>query len=689
MFQLALVENPNVGAKSTGAQLIYFLRWFMEFPFETDCLLMTDDVSHITRHAREGTELCLRDMRDHGAVLVMVNTSVTQGCSQNFCNYIQPLAVSRFQRTLEELTAVVYTRGWSSVWHALCSGHNLERQLDFDVSPALPPAPAPVVDEVPETDPLAESEAGLARLSFDSHPSPPGVVRQAPVPVEPSSPVDGLRPAGHVSLESTDGDVTQLPPGWRPGSGHTPKGSDGPTVAVPTSATSTPTYKRRRLNESGMSGSSGSMRTGSFASCSSMSPSVARISARIPLRVDPIESEQSTWPGRPRETTPGGRLLASRTPCREPSPVAEDATLGMDVQPTEPTVELLDDLDGVSVAQTALVEEIRALAAALRAGATPLASGRSVSAPLSDVVAAVTSSARSLEMPGLVRLPRFDSALEPQARDQLLPQPITCEMHMQPARTCCVCLTIQAERSLTELPEGSPGDQPLPVRSVADSGAHHRELFPRLEVSTQELYSRIATPGVREVVSEHTPLIAKSIAAGHQRRLHTLMVIHDVFFDERLGPPPACRVFTEPSSIECLVREVVSLYHKIGISLARITHCNDDQLVALCCPEPHVVMPSYDDTFIHLRRTTHHVFIVAGDCIAVVREHHGLGSVTDHLRLADGLPVHVDGADGRGFTRRLGPLDRMASHAGRASLCGTCVLSRAPSLLEHERGPSH
>ena len=33
MFQLSIVEKPSISDASTGAQLIYFLRWFVGFPF--------------------------------------------------------------------------------------------------------------------------------------------------------------------------------------------------------------------------------------------------------------------------------------------------------------------------------------------------------------------------------------------------------------------------------------------------------------------------------------------------------------------------------------------------------------------------------------------------------------------------------------------------------------------------------
>ena len=316
----------------------------------------------------------------------------------------------------------------------------------------------------------------------------------------------------------------------------------------------------------------------------------------------------------------------------------------MDVEPTEPVIELQDDLEKVSLAQTALADEIRALSAALCAESLPC-EGCSVTAPLSDVDAAVSASARSLPMPGLLQLPGFDSTSATLPRDRLLPPPLVCDMHVQSSRTCTTCLTIRAERALFSLQENSSDNLSSAACPTADSGVRHRDLYPSLEFPAEQLYDRVAVPGVRGLPQEHTFLAAKSIAAGHQRRLHLLKTLYNVFLGSLPVSALACRISADPNVIDSSIREVLSLYRSAGISLVNILHCSENQLLALCCPELTAIMPSFDDSFTQLSRKTHHLFLAAGDCIAVQREHHGLGSITDHIQLADGLPVHLDGAD--------------------------------------------
>lgn len=54
-------------------------------------------------------------------------------------------------------------------------------------------------------------------------------------------------------------------------------------------------------------------------------------------------------------------------------------------------------------------------------------------------------------------------------------------------------------------------------------------------------------------------------------------------------------------------------------------------------------MPECDARFLVPDKSTHHLFAIAGSSLAVRREHHGVGHVTDHLRICGGLPLHIEG----------------------------------------------
>ena len=402
--------------------------------------------------------------------------------------------------------------------------------------------------------PVPDPVQAMARLSLRAPlPPPDGVappvaatLREDTTPSSAGSSLHRNRDLLPRSLGSSGSDTTQLPLDWRQGLLRSPgavvAGSFGPSTdalngAVSSTLTEPPldavmtamslapdastsgscpaSPKRRRTGSSSATGSHGSLASHVGACMPSRAHDTVSVASFVPLRVEVNGEEGSSWKGRPRS-------LATSVPRTEATSGQDGGIASegeMDVDLDVPSGIALDDLVAVETAQAALAKRVYELIEAAQTGADVLSQEQNVARPFGNVLEMVSAKAREVPFPSLVQMAGRLSDSEPMGRGRLRPLPLTCEMQSSSMHTCRLCNTIEAEKA-----DLCCGGVDIPIQlnntqNVGDTGPHHRELYPELTLTTQDLLETPAVPGVGRLPAPIDASQATSTAVGQQRRL--------------------------------------------------------------------------------------------------------------------------------------------------------------------------
>ena len=103
LYKAAWNDHLEIAKASVGAQVLYFLRWFVAFPFQKEWLTVDVDSFAVARRSRR--EASGKEFGEgcHGAVIVPARASNPDYRSWNVCSNTRQPNVEMFQQIMDEL----------------------------------------------------------------------------------------------------------------------------------------------------------------------------------------------------------------------------------------------------------------------------------------------------------------------------------------------------------------------------------------------------------------------------------------------------------------------------------------------------------------------------------------------------------------------------------------------------------